>query len=111
MSRMEELPELVESSSSKALPEEAAKDEPFSEVRRKRKHKDMDTSEPAEAEAVKRPSFPPANVSTSLVSSSSVAKEYKPLVVWGSIELLVLRPQVFEAENVYTFTGWTSRVS
>lgn len=66
---MEELPELVASSEGKSPPEEATKSEGFSEVRRKRKHRDMDTTEaPEEAEAVKRPSFPPVNVSTSLVS-------------------------------------------
>lgn len=50
--------------------------EPFSEVRRRRKRArgtDMDTSEGAtggegQEASVKRPSFPPVNVSTSLVS-------------------------------------------
>ena len=50
-------------------PEAAETDKGFSKVRRKRRLKEMDISEaPEGAEAVKRPSFPPVNISTALVS-------------------------------------------
>lgn len=70
----EELPELVESSSGEASTE---KEEGFSEVKRKRKR---DTSDSVEPMDVKRPSFPPVNVSTSLVSQKH-QKSILPIII------------------------------
>jgi hypothetical protein len=72
-----ELPQLVEASGAQAEPGKVAgSTAPFAEVKRKRKRvrgADMDTSEGAGGDdsgesSVKRPAFPPVNVSASLVS-------------------------------------------
>lgn len=69
---MEDSPELLEGSGDQEKPEKASnRGESFSEVKRKRKREkeaDMETQSESDGSSVKRPVFPPVNVSTTLVS-------------------------------------------